>query len=195
MSLVPYVEKPQMTPKTAELCATLEAKYYGKLFNTFKMLAHIPEILAAFVPFIETLFTSGKIEARLRELIILRTTLLNKSNYCATHHFYAAKKAGLMAEEIADVHRFRESPFFSKREKLAMAFAEEVTLRPGEVDPDLREKMKAGFDAASLVEITAIIGMSNFLNRFNDTLALDLDLPPAPTAFYPKRERWMHDDD
>jgi AhpD family alkylhydroperoxidase len=195
MSLVPYVEKSDSTPRVAAVYHRLEAKYNGKLFNTFKMMGHMPEVLEAFVPFAEALIEGGQLDRRLKELIILSATLSNKSNYCATHHFYAAKLAGLRYEEIADIHRYKESPHFTEKEKLVMAFTEDVTRHPGEVNADLRARIRREYDPALLVEIVALIGMSNFLNRFDDTLALELDLPPAPAAFYPKREEWMRDDD
>ena len=195
MGLIPYVEKSNASPDVAALYGKLELKYKRSLFNSLKMLGHLPEVLEVFVPFADALMKRGKLDRRVKELAVLRTTILNKCNYCATHRYYSAKLAGLTHAEIMEVHRFRESARFSEREKLAMAFAEEVTLHPGELNADLLEAARKAFDPASLVELTAAIGMMNFMNRFDNALAVDPDLPQAPLEFYPKRERWMNDDD
>ncbi|MGA8249078.1 MAG: carboxymuconolactone decarboxylase family protein [Nocardioides sp.] len=66
--------------------------------------------------------------AGLRELVRLRASQLNGCAYCVDTHSADAATAGESAQRINAVAVWRESPFFTERERAALAFTETVTL-------------------------------------------------------------------
>ncbi|TMC21771.1 MAG: carboxymuconolactone decarboxylase family protein [Chloroflexi bacterium] len=72
-----------------------------------------------------------------------------------------------------DQHRH----LFTERELAALRYAEIMTTSAQTVDEELWDELQAHFDDGELVEITTVIGLFNFFNRFAD--ALQLDPPPS----------------
>ena len=63
---------------------------------------------------------------------------------------------GLSQAQIEQVHAYPESGFFSTRERLALTYADCVTLSGEDVDEELFERIKAEFDSpAAIVELSA----------------------------------------
>jgi len=69
---------------------------------------------------------------------------------------------------------------FTGAEQAALRFAEQLTLDAKRVGDDLWNELRAHFDEAQIVEITAAAGLFNFFNRFNDALQVDITQPGWP---------------
>ncbi len=89
-------------------------------------------------------------------------------------HTALARQLGV-SEELLDalyhIDQFRH--LFTERELVALRYAEIMTTSAQSVDEDLWDQLQAHFDDGELVEITTVIGLFNFFNRFADALKLD----------------------
>jgi AhpD family alkylhydroperoxidase len=79
--------------------------------------------------------TAG-IDLRLRELIRIRASQLNGCAYCIDMHSKDARAAGETEQRLYALPAWRETPFFSSRERAALAFTESVTLLAGTHVPE-----------------------------------------------------------
>ncbi len=80
---------------------------------------------------------------------------------------------GLRAEQITDLDNYATSPHFSTREKLALTYAERVTLSDQDVDDAFFAQLQREFSVpAALVELTAIVAFENFRSKFNHALLI-----------------------
>jgi len=68
-----------------------------------------------------------------------------------------------------DEHR----DLFTERELIALRYAEIVTTSARSVDEELWDALQSYFDDGEIVELTTVIGLFNFFNRFADALKLD----------------------
>src|SRR6266536_6059697 len=68
------------------------------------------------------------VDPRLRELVRIRASQLNGCAYCVDMHTKDARAIGETEQRLYALPGWRETPFFSLRERAARAFAEEVTL-------------------------------------------------------------------
>lgn len=68
------------------------------------------------------------IETALRELVRIRASQLNGCAYCVDQHTADALAAGEQVGRITAVHVWRESPFFTARERSALALTDSMTL-------------------------------------------------------------------
>jgi AhpD family alkylhydroperoxidase len=66
---------------------------------------------------------------RLRELVRIRASQLNGCAYCIDMHTKDARAAGETEQRIYALPAWREAPFFTARERAALAFTESVTLQ------------------------------------------------------------------
>ncbi len=89
-------------------------------------------------------------------------------------HTALARQLGV-SEELLDAlyHIDQYSHLFTERELVALRYAEIMTTSAQAVDEDLWDQLQAHFDDGELVEITTVIGLFNFFNRFADALKLD----------------------
>ena len=71
---------------------------------------------------------SAGLDPRLRELVRIRASQLNGCAYCIDMHTKDARAAGETEQRLYALPAWRETPFFTGRERAALAFAESVTL-------------------------------------------------------------------
>ena len=83
-----------------------------------------------------------------------------------------------VSEELLDAlyHIDQHYHLFTKRELVALHYAEIVTTSAQDVNEDLWDELQVYFDDGEIVELTTVIGLFNFFNRFADALQID---PPA----------------
>ncbi len=81
---------------------------------------------------------------------------------------------GLTEEKISAVGDYTQSSFFSSREKLALTYADRVTLSDQDVDGELFAELQDEFsEPAAIVELTAIVAFENFRSKFNHALRVE----------------------
>ena len=82
-------------------------------------------------------------------------------------------QAGAAVEKIQDVPRFRESPLFEERERVALEFAERMTITAEKVDDELFSRVRRHFSEAETVELAAAAALENFRSKFNTALGIE----------------------
>jgi AhpD family alkylhydroperoxidase len=113
------------------------------------------------------------LEKRLVELLKIRASQINKCAFCLHMHTKDARKAGETEERIYLLEVWRESSFYSARERAALAWTEALTLLPQQGAPDdVFDEMKAQFSETEIVDVTLAIGAINAWNRIGVGFAL-----------------------
>lgn len=98
-------------------------------------------------------------------------------------HTALARQLGV-SEELLDAlyHIDTHRHLFKEHELVALRYAEIVTTSARDVDENLWDELQAYFDDDQLVELTTVIGLFNFFNRFADALQI---LPPPKNTGKP----------
>lgn len=106
------------------------------------------------------------LEPSLIELIKLRASYMNGCAYCVDMHSKDARVAGETEQRIYAVPVWRETPFYSDRERAALAFTEAVTAIGQAGVPDVvYEEAKRFFSQDELVKLTMAVVTINAWNR------------------------------
>jgi AhpD family alkylhydroperoxidase len=106
------------------------------------------------------------LEPSLLELVKLRASYMNGCAYCVDMHSKDARLAGETEQRIYAVAVWRETPFFTGRERAALAYTEAVTaLGHGGVPDDVYDEAAAHFDERELVALTMAVVAINSWNR------------------------------
>ena len=104
-------------------------------------------------------------DAKLRELVRIRASQLNGCAYCIDMHTKDARAAGETEQRIYALPAWRETPFFTARERAALAFTESVTLLAQTHVP-----MTAYQEVAEVYtpdEIAALVSLITVINAWN----------------------------
>ena len=104
----------------------------------------------------------------LLELVKLRASQLNGCAHCIDMHTKELRADGESEQRLYLLNAWRESPFYSDRERAALAWAEAVTLLPhSEVSDEVYEQARALFSEEELVNLTMALVAINGANRLN----------------------------
>jgi alkylhydroperoxidase family enzyme len=89
---------------------------------------------------------------------------------------------------LDELSSFENSVRFDAREKAVLRYAEGMTHTPAEVSDAAFEEIRALFDTAQIVELTAAIALENFRARFNCPLKIESDGLCTLPADHPVRK-------
>ncbi|MDQ0309937.1 AhpD family alkylhydroperoxidase [Kitasatospora herbaricolor] len=139
----------------------------------------LPELLPDFYRAMSALERSGKagIEPQLAELVKIHASMINGCAFCIDMHAADAVKGGEQEHRIRSLPAWRETPWFTARERAALALTESVTLLTQGHVPDAVYQEAAGhFEQTELASLIAVIVTINAWNRIGVTSRLS----PAP---------------
>ncbi|HKT93039.1 MAG TPA: carboxymuconolactone decarboxylase family protein [Paraburkholderia sp.] len=110
--------------------------------------------------------SKSSIEKPLAELVRLRASQINGCAYCVDMHTTDARKGGETDRRLATVSVWRETPFFTERERAALEWTESVTLLAQTHVPDeVWERVKPHFSDQEIADLTLLIIAINGWNR------------------------------
>ena len=137
-------------------------------------LAHVPEILEVTLPFVGRVLAPTALDARTKELVILRTSALMECRYCVETHTAVALDCGLSPDELRALRGEGEiEPVFADPDELALlAWVDAVALGRGSVPEELAVRAREAMGDPELVELTLVAAATLMLNRYCSALAL-----------------------
>lgn len=107
----------------------------------------------------------AKVEPELLELIRIRASQINGCAFCLDMHTKDARAQGESEQRIYSLNAWRETPFFTERERAALALTEAVTLvHDGHVSDAVYTEAAEVFDDA---QISALIWAATVINAYN----------------------------
>jgi len=166
MQRVPMAEfEPKLKRRLEEL--------WGKPVNLYRALGNQPALVAAWTEFFSALRHESRTPRALREIMILRTAQIARSEYEWAHHLAMARKAGVSEERIAALAVWRASKHFDEKERAALALTEAVMAC--NVTDDVYAEVKRHFGAADYVELCLCAAAYAMVSRMLDALRVELD--------------------
>jgi len=105
------------------------------------------------------------VEDSILELVFFRVSQINNCAYCLDMHSKDARAAGETEQRLYGISAWRETPYFSNREKAALAWAEALT--KCDVPDVIYNKVKEQFTDEELIDLTLAITTINTWNRIN----------------------------
>jgi len=120
-------------------------------------------------------FPKSGIDPKLLNLLWLRASQLNGCSYCIQLHSADLLSSGERAERLFQLDSWRESPAFTEKERVALAWTEAVTIVSLSRAPDYEfEALRAHFTEKEIVDLTWAIGVINLWNR----MSISFRVPP-----------------
>lgn len=149
----------------------------GNVPHMFRTFAHRPQLLETIIAHMDAVLKTGTVSTALKELVIVRTSQLNRTPYCLASHSALARRFGWSDEQLGALHAASGSSLFSEREKVAIHLAEVMTLDAHGYTATDFARLRSFFDEGEVVELMAAIGLFNYFNRFNDLLEMEPTMP------------------
>jgi AhpD family alkylhydroperoxidase len=121
------------------------------------------------------------LEHSLVELVKTRASQLNECAFCIDMHTKDARAAGETEQRLYALSAWRETSFYTPRERAALAWAEAITnIQQGHAPDEVYEEVRAEFSEAELVRLTMAITQINTWNRLSIAFSVE------PGTYEPK---------
>ncbi len=117
---------------------------------------------------VEKYIHGSGLEPTLLHLIKIRASQINGCAYCIDMHWKDARVDGETEQRLYGLDAWEESPYYSERERAALAWTEAVTnIHEGHVPDSVYEWVRESFTEKELVDLTLAITAINSWNRLN----------------------------
>ncbi len=169
---------PDAEATTPELQASFERykKHLGFIPNSVLILQRRPQMVLALGQLIAAAWApDSTVDAGFKRLIAYMASHAAGCQYCVAHQVSGALHLDVSEQKLAAIWEYETSPLYSEMERVALEFAAAAASVPNNVTDELFDRMKEHWNEDQIVEITGVISVFGFLNRFNDTMATPLE--------------------
>lgn len=158
------------------------AKMAGFVPNSLKTMARRPGILRGYFALANAVMLDGEVDTRLKRMAALISSTASGCRYCQAHMTIFSSVLGATDEELGRIYQFEIDDGFTDAEKAVLRLARDAGIVPNAVEAEHFNALKKHFSEAQIVEIVGAIALFGFLNRWNDTMATELEEAPLAVA-------------
>ena len=120
----------------------------------------------------------GGVDLGLMRLIAHFSSRAAGCQYCEAHSLVAAEIHGIAQQKLDEIWEYQTSPLYTEAERVALDFALAAGAVPNAVDAELFSRMREHWTEDQIVHILGAVCLYGFLNRWNDSMATDLEDSP-----------------
>lgn len=154
----------------------------GFLPNSILTMSRRPQIADAFMKLNQAVLYEGTVPEELKMLVSLIASQASGCRYCQAHMANLSSIYQSSDEKIRAVWEFETSPLFSEAERSVLRLAFHGAVVPNQVTSEDFAEVRKHFDEGQIVELVGTIALFGYLNRWNDTMATDLEDYPKSVA-------------
>lgn len=154
----------------------------GFVPSSIRTMAHVPSIFEGFLGLVPKVLGTDVIPSELVNLVSLVTSNASGCRYCQAHTGATAAHQGSDPAKIAAAWEFETSDLFSDAERAALRLAFHAGVTPNEATEGDFAELKKHYSTEQIVAIVAVIALFGWLNRWNDTMATQLEEEPMTFA-------------
>lgn len=162
----------------AERFAAVEA-LMGFVPNSMPTMARVPGLAEAFSALGGAVFGNARVPLALNQMVAQVASSAAGCRYCQAHTAHTAKNLGVPEEKLADLWIFDRSEHFDDAERAALTLALHAGAVPNTTTEAHFDELRKHYDDDQIAGIVATISLFGFFNRWNDTMATDLEDKPA----------------
>lgn len=178
------MDKPLVSPldrnanKEAQEMAAFYEETLGFTPNSLFTMMHRPRIARAFLELnMSVMENKGRVSSALKRLIAYLSSMTTGCRYCEAHAIRAAVRYGSEEDKLQNIWEYKSYPAFSDAERAAFDFAIAASSVPNSVDQQIADNLRNHWDDGEIVEITGVVALFGYLNRWNDSMGTQLENP------------------
>jgi alkylhydroperoxidase family enzyme len=175
---IPPRDEATWDDETRQVLEPLRALGGGRVLNIFATLAHHPLLLKRWLVFGNHVLGKSTLPERERELVILRTGYLCRSEYEWGQHVVIARRCGLGEAEIARVAEGPDAPGWSEADGALLRAADELH-RDSRIGDATWEALAGRWDTRALLDLIFTVGQYHLVAMALNSLGVERD-PGVP---------------
>jgi len=170
------------TPELREDFAIFE-KILGFVPNSLLTMQRRPKMVTGFGALTRAVMDpDGGVDLGLMRLIAHFSSRAAGCRYCEAHSLVAARIHDVPQDKLDAIWEYQSSPLYSEAERAALDFALAAGSVPNAVDAEIFARLRQHWTEDQIVQILGAVCLYGFLNRWNDSMATDLEDAPREMA-------------
>ncbi len=166
------------TPELAEHFAVFE-RILGFVPNSLLTMQRRPAMVRGFAELTKGVMApDGEVDLGFKRLLAHFSSRAVGCQYCEAHSLVAAKIHGISQEKLDAIWEYQTHSLYSDAERVALEYALAAGSVPNAVDAALMQRMREHWSDDQIVEILGVVSLYGFLNRWNDSMATELEESP-----------------
>jgi uncharacterized peroxidase-related enzyme len=177
--------KPLSSKNNPELINVIEnfKKNIGFVPNSIMIMQRCPEILKGLNTLSNAIMNhDSSISVGFKKLLGFFVSKTSGCEYCQAHALVAAKQHGISQDKLNDIWTYKTSEHYSEAERSAINLAIATGSRPNEVNENMINNVLKYWTEKELIELLSAIALYGFLERWNSSLATQLEDKPKMLA-------------
>ena len=164
----------------------------GVIPNSVRTMSRRPKVAKAFTELnMAVMECHGSVTPEFKRIIGYITSFVSGCRYCQAHTILGSQRFGAGEDRLKDAWNYENSDHFTDAEKAALKYAHAAASIPNAVDDEIATKLHKHWEDDDIVEITAVIALFGYLNRWNDSMGSALeDLPIDAGNKYLDKTDW-----
>ena len=163
------VSKPGLLTRTFYRTAR---RRFGDVPEPLTVWAHHRGVMVGVASFEEAVKRWKALDPACKSLAILRAAQVIGCPWCIDFGSFLSKDEGVTAEQLRDLHRWRESDAYTREQRLCIEYAEAATATPIAVTDELVDQLREALGEKAVVELAMMVAIENQRSRFNGGLGL-----------------------
>ncbi|WP_419552949.1 carboxymuconolactone decarboxylase family protein [Candidatus Poriferisodalis sp.] len=165
-------------PQFEEIFNMIDA-HMGFLPTSLLTMGRVPEVLGGFLALGGAILQNPVVDRELKSLVSHAASAANGCRYCQAHTGATAAQQGTDPVRVAAVWEFETSDLFTPAERAALRLAFHSGSSPNAATAEDFEECRKYYSEEQIVAIVAVCALFGYLNRWNDTMATQLESEPS----------------
>lgn len=173
-----------MAPLPAETTPELAADFQvfveilGFVPNSLLTMQRRPAIVKGFATLTKAVMDpKGAVDPGFKRLLAHFASRAAGCQYCEAHSLIAAEIHDVSREKLAALWEYQTSPLYTPAERAALDYALAAGSVPNGVTEEIMTPLRVHWTEDQIVEILGAVCLYGFLNRWNDSMATELEAP------------------
>lgn len=164
----------------------------GVIPNSVRTMSRRPKVAKAFTELnMAVMECHGSVTPEFKRIIGYITSFVSGCRYCQAHTILGSQRFGADEDRLKDAWNYENSDHFTDAEKAALKYAHAAASIPNAVEDEIAAELHKHWEDDDIVEITAVIALFGYLNRWNDSMGSALeDLPIDAGNKYLDKTDW-----
>ncbi len=165
MAIISSLEKNEINEVAKEVYKKFEKKT-GGVPEWVKVMAHSPSILKEFTELFGSVMKDGEIKLLLKWKMAYTVSKMLKCPFCVDVTKKMIKKLGASKKVLKEIEKTKE------KDKKILDLVKDITDDANVDQVEAFKNLRENYSEAQIVEIVSVIGLFNYINRFNNTLGV-----------------------
>lgn len=168
---------PRIDPVTqpgvlARIAYRVSRRRFGQVPEPLTVWAHHRGVMLSTIGHEASIERWRALDRTCKSLAVLRSAQVIGCPWCIDFGSFLSKDDGVTAEQLRDLHRWRETDAYTREQRLCIEYAEDASRTPLTVTDELVAQLREAVGEKAVVELAMMVAVENQRSRFNGGLGL-----------------------